>query len=415
LTRRIESYDNEDEEVAVNDLYDYVDAAVSLDDERDDIENRSSGEGIVEDFIENINKSSDSDQDDYVDEEEFFALENEEMDMLSRSQNVNNEDYEESDADEYVMDMMPRSPNGVSNYDKFDNEVDVEEDQFVLLEEEINEATMSRGQHSYEEEPQYDSAGYLIGHNPLVSGADYDDLDKEIAEEDAEVMSREHEKFDMNDEYDMGEKLKFDANEKLKFDTNEKLKFDTNEKLKFNTNEEMDRNDEYDMGEKFNMDYDDLDREIAKEDHEEDAEVMSRGQHSYKEEPQYDSAGYLIGQNPLVSGADYDEVDNEVDVEEDQFVVLYSEDEEYDMDEELLMPRSPNGISDYDEFDSEVDVEEDQFVLLDSKDDEEEDADDSVGEYVMDMMPRSPNGVSNDDLYLVLAMESDDEDEFDAE
>ena len=45
--------------------------------------------------------------------------------------------------------------------------------------------------------PQYDSASYLIGRNPLVSGADYDDLDKEIAEEDHE---EDEEDYDNDEE-----------------------------------------------------------------------------------------------------------------------------------------------------------------------------------------------------------------------
>jgi len=187
LTRRVESYNNEDDEVAVNEFYDYVNAAASSNDERDDIENRSSGEGIVGDFIENINKFSDSDQDDYVDEDKFFALENEEMDILSRSQNVNNENYEESDADEHVMEMISRSQNDVSNDDDFDSEVDVEEDQFVLLDSEDDEeedeeynieedhfVLLDSEDEEYDTDEEYDMEGELIVPRSPNGVSDYD-------------------------------------------------------------------------------------------------------------------------------------------------------------------------------------------------------------------------------------------------
>jgi len=162
--------------------------------------NRSSGEGIVEDFLENINEFSDSDQDDYVDEDKFFALENEEMDMLSRNQHVNNEDYEELDADEHDMDMMPRSQNGVSNYDDFDSEVDVEEAHFVLLDskdDEEEDADDSVGEYVMDMTPR--SPNGISNHN---YGSEVD-----VEEDQFVILEIEDKEYDTDEEYDRKEKL----------------------------------------------------------------------------------------------------------------------------------------------------------------------------------------------------------------
>jgi len=128
---------------------------------------------------------------DSIEKNEMAIVNLREDSMMSRSQSspasiissesINDDMDEEYDINGYLTDgygTMARSPNDVSNE---------EESQFLLLDEETNKDMI----------PQYDSASYLIGRNPLVSGADYDDLDKEIAEEDHE---EDEEDYDNDEE-----------------------------------------------------------------------------------------------------------------------------------------------------------------------------------------------------------------------
>jgi len=272
-------------------------------------------------------ESIDDSMDEESDEDEEYDEESEEDEESDEDEEYDEESEEDEFDEEFNMDEEFDTNEERDRNDEYDTNGEIpnpyEYDEYNTNEAYDEDAeVMSRGQHR----PLYDSAGYLIGNNPLVSGADYDDLDKEIAEEDAEVMSREHEKFEMNDEYDEEsyedeEYDEFDEESEEDEESDEdyddfdkeiaKEKFDTNgylidygtkarssngasnedesqfvlldeERYKedmMSRNEKLDINNEYNMGEKFDTDYDDLDKEIAKEDHEEEAEIMSRGKH----------------------------------------------------------------------------------------------------------------------------------------
>jgi len=328
---------------------------------------------------ESIDDSMDeeSDEDEEYDE---FDEESEEDEESDEDEEYDEESEEDEFDEEFNMDEEFDTNEERDRNDEYDTNGEIpnpyEYDEYNTNEAYDEDAeVMSRGQHR----PLYDSAGYLIGNNPLVSGADYDDLDKEIAEEDAEVMSREHEKFEMNAEYDE-EYDEFDeqSEEDQEYDDyfddfdkeidKEKHEEDaevmSREHEKFEMNAEYDEEyDEFDEQSEEDQEYDDyfddFDKEIAKKNHEEDAEVMSREHEKFEMNDEYDEESY--------EDEEYDEFDEESEEDEES-------DEDYDdFDKEIAKEkfdtngylidygtkaRSSNGASNEDES---------QFVLLDEE------------------------------------------------
>jgi len=203
------------------------------------------------------------DENEYIETEKYGMDNNEEYNIYEEMDMEG--EYEEFDEEEELY-----------NYDMVEEdyeESDEEESQLYLLDEKINQDMMMGNQDV--EPPQRDSAGYIIGQNPLVSKEDYDDLDKESIEEEDYGMVKEMGMY------------------------NEQGPPPLN-------SEDYEESDEEEY--QFYL----LDEELNQEDMN---EMMPRSSNSIQEqnnEPIYDSAGYIVGENPLVSQEDYDAFDKEI-------------------------------------------------------------------------------------------------------
>mmetsp|Transcript_5632 Transcript_5632/g.6535 ORF Transcript_5632/g.6535 Transcript_5632/m.6535 type:complete len:442 (+) Transcript_5632:178-1503(+) len=189
-----------------------------------------------------------------------------------------------------------------------DEEKESQLSQFILLDSDEDQ----------DEPPQHDSAGYLIGQNPLVSKEDYDDLDKEITEEDYEKLDKEIAEEDERDSqfYFLGE----DGESKEgyeEFDEENEILMSRSQNggLNFDEfDEEREEDDEYDTMEN---EYDTYDERDTIEYDKYGNQILNNSE-DYEESDKEESQFYLLDSDENVqnNGVERDDLDKFDDLDE---------------------------------------------------------------------------------------------------